>query len=320
MNEAIQGPNSDYSNPFAVLLTGGVGGARAARSLNRVFTGERLTVVGNVGDDELIHGVHVSADLDTVLYTLAGIEGPHGWGIGGDSFSVMDHLETLGVDTTFRLGDRDLATCLFRTGLLASGNTLSDITQQIRLALGVETRVLPATDDPVRTRVRIADGSWLPFQEYFVARGHRDHVLEVEYTGAEHAVPGPGVVEAIAAADVVVIAPSNPPLSIGPIIAVPEIRRAIADKERVVAISPLFGGKALKGPAERVLASLGFPPGNAGVLASYEGLISDVVVDIGDATDVRKLSTSVMIHATNTRLGTEDEARRFAEWFQEAFA
>lgn len=320
MNEAIQGPNSEYSNPFAVLLTGGVGGARAARSLNRVFAGGRLTVVGNVGDDELIHGVHVSADLDTVLYTLAGIEGPHGWGIAGDSFTVMDHLETLGVDTTFRLGDRDLATCLFRTGLLASGNRLSDITEQIRLALGVETRVLPATDDPVRTRVRIADGSWLAFQEYFVARRHRDHVLEVEYTGAECAIPGPGVVEAIAAADVVVIAPSNPPLSIGPIIAVPEIRRAIADKERVVAISPLFGGKALKGPAERVLASLGFPPGNAGVLASYEGLISDVVVDIGDATDVRKLSTSVMIHATNTRLGTEDEARRFAEWFQEAFA
>ena len=269
MNEAIQGPYSAYSNPFAVLLTGGVGGARGARSLKQVFGDDHLTVIGNVGDDELVHGVHVSADLDTVLYTLAGIEGPFGWGINGDSFAAMDQLETLGVDTTFRIGDRDLATCLFRTGMLASDHSLSDITEQIRAALGIETRVLPATDDRVRTRVRVADGTWLAFQEYFVERGHRDRVVEIEYKGAEHAVPAPGVVEAIAAADLVVIAPSNPPLSIGPITSIPGIRRAIVEKDRVVAISPLFGGKALKGPADRVLDSLGFPPGNAGVLSAY---------------------------------------------------
>lgn len=319
MNDAIQGPNSTYSNPFAVLLTGGVGGARAARSLRRVFAGPRLTVIGNVGDDELIHGVHVSADLDTVLYTLAGIEGPHGWGIGGDSSTVMDHLDALGVDTTFRLGDRDLAACLVRTDMLASGRTLTEAVERIRSALGVETRVLPATNDPVRTRLRIDDGRWLAFQEYFVVRGHRDHVVEVEYIGAEHALPAPGVVEAIAAADIVVIAPSNPPLSIGPIIAVPKIRQAIAEKERVVAISPLFGGKALKGPAERVMASLGFPPGNAGVLAAYEGLISDLVIDSGDASDVRDLFETVMVHATDTHLVSESEALGFATWFQEAF-
>jgi len=319
MNEAIQGPNAAYSNPFAVLLTGGVGGARGARSLRRVFGGDRLTVIGNVGDDELVHGVHVSADLDTVLYTLAGIEGPHGWGINGDSFTAMDQLEILGVDTTFRLGDRDLATCLFRTGMLASDHSLSDITEQIRSALGVETRIIPATDDRVRTRVRVADGTWLAFQEYFVERGHRDRVVEIKYTGAERAVPAPGVVEAIAAADLVVIAPSNPPLSIGPIIAIPGIRRAIIEKDRVIAISPLFGGKALKGPADRVLESLGFPLGNAGVLSAYEGLISDLVIDIEDASDVQTLSTSVKIHATDTRLGSDDEARRFAEWFKETF-
>ncbi|MEA3502236.1 MAG: 2-phospho-L-lactate transferase [Actinomycetota bacterium] len=319
MNHAIQGPNSKYSNPFAVLLAGGVGGARSARSLRRVFEGDRLTVVGNVGDDELIHGVHVSADLDTVLYTLAGIEGYRGWGIGGDSSIVMDHLELLGADTTFRLGDRDLATCLFRTEMLASGRTLSEITEHVRSALRVGTRIIPATDDPLRTRIRIADGSWLAFQEYFVERGHRDRVVEVEYVGSEQAAPAPGVVEAIAAADIVVIASSNPPLSIGPIIAVPEIRRAVAEKERVVAISPLFEGKALKGPAEQVMASLGFPPGNAGVLAAYEGLISDLVVDIGDASDVQSLSGAVMIHATGTRLGSAGESRRFAEWFREAF-
>lgn len=319
MNDVIQGSKSTYSNPFAVLLTGGVGGARAARSLERVFTGGELTVIGNVGDDELVYGVHVSADLDTVLYTLAGVEGPHGWGIGGDPYTVMDHLGTFGVDVDFRLGDRDLATCLFRTGMLASGHTLSHITEHIRSAFGVETRILPATDDSVRTRVRIADGRWLPFQEYFVGRGHRDRVIDVAYSGAEEAAPAPGVVEAIAAADVVVIAPSNPPLSIGPIIAIPEIRRAIAEKERVVAISPLFGGRALKGPADRVMASLGFPPGNAGVLAAYADLVSDLVIDVGDAPDVQKLPASVRVHTTDTRLGSEDEADRFAQWFKEVF-
>ena len=319
MNQAIQGPNSTYSNPFAVLLSGGVGGARAAKSLRHVFGGERLTVIGNVGDDELIHGVHVSADLDTILYTLADIEGPNGWGVAGDAFTVMDHLETLGIDTTFRLGDRDLATCLFRTRMLASGHTLSDVTEEIRSALGVETRILPSTDDPVRTKIRIADGRWLDFQEYFVERGHRDHVVEVEYTGAEHAAPAPGVVEAIAAAELVVIAPSNPPLSIAPIIAMPAIRQAIVDKQRVIAVSPLFGGKALKGPADRVMASLGLPSGNAGVLAGYEGLVSDLVIDTGDASEAPGLSASVEIHATDTRLDSDDASRRFAEWFEEAF-
>ena len=319
MNEAIQGPISTYSNPFAVLLTGGVGGARGARSLRRVFDGEQLTVIGNIGDDDLIHGVHVSADLDTVVYTLAGVEGPHGWGIDGDSFTAMDQLEELGINTTFRLGDRDLATCLLRTGMLVSGDTLTTITDQIRSAFGIDTRVLPATDDPVRTRVRIADGTWLPFQEYFVERGHRDRVVEIEYAGADHAVPAPGVVEAIAAADIVVIAPSNPPLSIAPIMAVQRIRQAVTEKERVIAISPLFGGKALKGPADRVMESLGYPAGNAGVLAAYEGLISDLVIDIGDASDMQTLSTSVRLHTTDTRLGSEDEARRFADWFKETF-
>lgn len=319
MNDAIQGPNSAYSNPFAVLLSGGVGGARGARSLRQVFAGEQLTVIGNVGDDERIQGVHVSADLDTVLYTLAGIEGPHGWGIAGDSFATMGQLEMLGVDTTFRLGDRDLATCLLRTEMLASGCTLSQVTEKLRREIGVDTRILPSTDDPVRTRIRIADGTWLPFQEYFVERGHRDRVIEIEYAGAEQSIPAPGVVEAIAAADVVVISPSNPPLSIGPIMAVQGIRQAISDKVRVVAISPLFGGRALKGPADRVLTSLGFPSGNAGVLAAYEGLISDLVIDIGDEAEMHTLSGSVKIHATDTRLGSGDEARRFAEWFKETF-
>ena len=319
MNDVIQGPYSSYSNPFVVLLAGGVGGARAARAITGSLEPGALTVIGNVGDDETIYGLAVSPDLDTLVYTLAGIEGPAGWGLAGDTFAVMDHLDTLGVPTSFRLGDRDLATCLSRTAALAAGETLSKVTGTIAASLGVVTPVLPATDDPVRTTIRITTGEWLSFQDYFVTRGHRDEVTGVEYEGAEDARPAPGVIDAIAAADLVVIAPSNPPLSIFPTLAVPGIRDAIAAKERVVAISPLFGGRALKGPADRVLASLGFPPGNAGVLAAYEGLVTDLVIDDGDADDVAILAGSARIHATRTLLGAPSDARRFGAWFVEAF-
>ena len=320
MNDAIQGPNSSYSNPFAVLLAGGVGGSRAARALSAVFPDDGITVIGNVGDDERVYGVHVSADLDTLVYALARIEGPHGWGVNGDTFTVMRHLSELGIPTAFRLGDRDLATCLARTSTLDAGGTLSEATEMIRSAFGVTTRVIPASDDPVRTRIKTTGGEWLAFQEYFVERGHNDEVAEVSYDGAERAVPAPGVIEAIEAAELAVIAPSNPPLSIEPILAIREIRRSIENKDRVVAISPLFGGKALKGPADRVMASLGHPPGNAGMLAAYDGLITDLVVDIGDAADVDMLSGPVRIHATDTHLGTQEEAERFGTWFRATFA
>jgi len=320
MNDAIQGPYSSYSNPFAVLLAGGVGGARAARAIAGVLDPGALTVIGNVGDDETIYGLAVSPDLDTLVYTLAGIEGPAGWGVDGDTFVVMGHLDALGVPTSFRLGDRDLATCLSRTATLAAGGTLTAATRTIAASLGVSTPVLPATDDPVRTVITTTSGERLAFQEYFVTRGHRDEVAGVVYRGAENARPAPGVIDAIAAADLIVIAPSNPPLSIHPTLAVPGIREAIAAKERVVAISPLFGGRALKGPADRVLASLGYPPGNAGVLASYDGLITDFVVDDGDAADADAPVGPVRIHVTRTLLGTPSDARRFGTWFVEAFS
>jgi len=276
-------------------------------------------VIGNVGDDDRLYGVHVSADLDTIVYTLAGIEGPHGWGIEGDSFIVMDRLADLGVTTTFRLGDRDLATCLNRTQMLDAGRTLSAATEAIRSALGVMIRIIPASDDTLRTRIRTSEGAWLAFQEYFVMRGHADEVSDIAYEGADRATPAPGVVEAIDGAALVVIAPSNPPLSIQPILAVPGIRRAVEAKERVIAISPLFGGKALKGPADRVMASMGLPPGNAGVLAAYAGLITDLVIDIEDASDVDTLSGPIRIHATETRLATPEDAARFGAWFKETF-
>jgi len=294
------------------LLSGGVGGARAARGFATILDPADLTVVVNVGDDDRIHGVHVSADLDTVVYTLADREGPHGWGLAGDTFATMDRLGALGVDTTFRVGDADLATCLARTTALDGGEKLSAITERIADAFGVRHRVTPATDDPLRTRLRISGGRWLAFQEYFVMRGQRDEVLEVRFDGTDAASPAPGVLEAIGAADTVVIAPSNPPLSVWPILAVAGIRDAVAAADRVVAVSPLFAGKALKGPADRVMHSLGLPPGNAGVLMAYEDLLTDLVVDRHDAGDILSLSGAVALHALDTRIADRTASARLA--------
>jgi len=290
-----------------VELSGGVGGARMARGLAAIPDVD-LTVVVNVGDDERVHGLHVSADIDTVIYTLAGIEGPEGWGRAGDTFTFNDELARYRVDNRFRLGDRDLALNLYRTNRLAKGIPLSAITVEIAASFDLEAVVLPATDDYLRTTVR-TDAGWLAFQEYFVLRGNRDEVHEVSFEGGEHASAAPGVVEAIENADLVVIAPSNPPLSIWPILAVREIRDAVGRHSRVVAVSPLIGGKALKGPADRVMASLGLPDGNAGVVAAYQGLIGILVIDDTDAGDAPLEVTTV---ATDTLIKDLDSSRRLA--------
>ncbi len=295
------------------ILAGGVGGARGARGFDSVLGAGELTVVVNVGDDDRIHGVQVSADIDTVLYTLADREGPHGWGIAGDSFDVMERLAAAGEDTTFRLGDIDLALCLERTKSLDAGEPLSSIVARIAPLLGVTRKVLPVTDGVLRTRIETASGEWLAFQEYFVMRGHRDPVRSVEYNGVGLTTPAPGVLDAIGAADLVVIAPSNPPLSVWPILAVPGVRDAVAAAPRVVAISPLFAGVALKGPAHTVMAALGLPPGTAGVLAAYRGLLTDLVIDQGDAADAR-LAGEVRIHVTDTRIHHRPESARLARF------
>jgi LPPG:FO 2-phospho-L-lactate transferase len=298
-----------YRNPAIAVLAGGVGGARLARALALSFPA--LTVVVNVGDDEEIYGLFVSPDLDTVCYTLAGIEGPQGWGVAGDSFEVMEQLAAIGTETTFRIGDRDMATNLYRTRRLGEGAPLSKVTREIADSLGIRPTVLPATDDSVPTRIR-SGARWLSFQEYFVLRRHSDPVDEVEYQGAETAVPAPGVVEAIRRADLVMIAPSNPILSVLPILAIPAIHEAVAGSRRVFAISPLFGNKALKGPAADVLVALGYRPGNQGIADIYGGLITDLVVDIGDRDE--ELNTRATVHATDTRMSTPAEGMRFAEW------
>ena len=308
-----------YSNPFATLLSGGVGGARLARGLAAVLHGPELAVVVNVGDDDRMHGVHVAADLDTVVYTLAGIEGSQGWGIEGDTYEVMAALDAMGVDTTFRLGDRDLGHCLWRTERLDAGTPLSGCTTALAAALGVAASILPVTDDPIRTRVRTAEGDWLAFQDYFVARGHRDDVVAIEYSNADRAAPAPGVLESISRARLVLVGPSNPPLSIWPILAVPGIREALAGCGRVVAVSPLFGGKPVKGPADRVMAGLGLPPGTEGVLAAYDGVITDLVVDVGDEADLG-LETEATIHTADIRIGDAESGKRFATWLVERFS
>ena len=291
-----------------------------ARALARVVAPERLTVIVNVADDDFIYGVHVAADLDTVVYTLAGIEGPHGWGIEGDSFRVVGELAKRGDDTTFRLGDRDLATCLFRTSRLRSGTPLSTVTAELAAGFGVEVRVLPVTDNSLRTRVQLADGSWISFQDYFVRRGHRDEVAALDYQGAGSSRAAPGVVSAIEEADLVVIAPSNPPLSIWPILAVPDLRPAVQAAARVVAISPFFGGKTLKGPAAEIMASLGIGGGTRGVLTAYEGLLSALIVDEDDAADEKLSTGSTRILSTPTRIADPEAGRNFAAWLIDTMA
>jgi len=274
------------------------------------------TILVNVGDDEEFYGVHVSPDLDTVMYTLAGIEGPLGWGIASDSFTVMDRMADLGVDTTFRLGDSDLAINLIRTSALAEDGRLSAATARLAAAHGIASRLLPVTDDRLRTTIDITTGERLSFQEYFVLRGHRDEVEAVHYEGAEAATPAPGVIEAITGADLVIIAPSNPPLSIWPILAVPDVRDAVAGA-RVAAVSPLFGGLALKGPADRVMATLGLPPGNEGVLAAYDGLLDLLVVDQQDSRDIGLSTPGTRVVVADTRIAEPAAAARFATWLIE---
>jgi LPPG:FO 2-phospho-L-lactate transferase len=242
---------------------------------------ERVTAIGNVGDDLELWGLHVSPDLDTILYTLAGLlDEERGWGVRDETYSALATAERLGDETWFTLGDRDIGLHLVRSALLGAGEPLSAVTRRLAEALGVGVRLLPATDDRLRTKVRTS-GSELDFQEWFVRRGHADRVEGVRFEGAEEARPAPGVLEAIAGADLVVIAPSNPFVSIQPILAVTEIEAALRAK-RVAAISPLVGGKVLRGPLAGMMTSLGHEPGARGVRRIYGDLVSTFVLDRAD--------------------------------------
>ena len=264
------------------MLAGGLGGSRCVHALSLAAGPEHVTAIGNVGDDLEMWDLHVSPDLDTIMYTLAGLlDEERGWGVRGDTYQAMAVAEQAGRETWFTLGDQDAGLHMLRTRMLKKGEPLSTVTQKLAEGLEVGVRLLPATDDRLRTKIQTADGE-LDFQEWFVRRRHADRVDGVRFEGAEESRPAPGVVEAIAEADVVVIAPSNPFVSIRPILAVPGIEEALRER-RVAAISPLVGGKALRGPLAEMMASLGHEPGAAGVRALYGDLVSIFVLDREDA-------------------------------------
>ena len=269
------------------VLAGGVGAARLLRGMVRAAPPGSVTAVVNTGDDTVLHGLHVSPDLDTVSYTLAGwSDDERGWGLAGETWTAMAQLERLGGLTWFRLGDRDLATHLYRTQRLGEGAPLSTVTAELVAAMAVPATLLPMSDDPVRTRLTLADGAEVAFQEYFVALAHAVTVTAVRFAGADAARPGPGVLQALRAADRIVIAPSNPIVSIAPILAVPGVRDVLAARrEDTVAVSPLVGGAALKGPADRLLRELGHPSSSAGVATVYRDVAATLVVDEVDAAE-----------------------------------
>ena len=264
------------------MLAGGLGGSRCVDALARAAGPEQVTAIGNVGDDLEMWELHVSPDLDTIMYTLAGLlDEERGWGVRGDTYEAMAVAERAGRETWFTLGDQDAGLHILRTRLLKNGQPLSTVTGKLAEGLGLGVRLLPATDDRLRTKIQTPDGE-LDFQEWFVRRRHADRVDGVRFEGAEDARPAPGVLDAIKEADVVVIAPSNPFVSIQPILAVPGIEEALRTKH-VVAVSPLVGGKALRGPLAEMMASLGHEPGAAGVRALYGDLVSTFVLDREDA-------------------------------------
>lgn len=271
-----------------VALAGGVGAARFLRGLVDVVDPAAVTVIGNTGDDDRFHGLYVSPDLDSVTYTLADANNPEtGWGLAGETFTTMDALDRYGAPTWFRLGDRDLATHLFRTDQLRRGATLSATTACITAAWGVRSTLLPMTDDPVATRITVARGTEtleLAMQEWFVRERAEPPVVSVRFAGADTARPAPGVLAAIEAADTIVVCPSNPVISIGPILAVSGIRDALVRRrDRVVGVSPIIGGRPVRGPADRLMGPLGIEVSCVGVAKAYRDFCSVLVIDSTDA-------------------------------------
>jgi len=294
-----------------VVLSGGVGGARFVQGV--VAAADPVTVVGNVGDDVDVLGLHVSPDLDSILYALAGLnDEERGWGRAGETWRVLESVAALRGETWFRLGDLDLGLHLVRTQGLRAGEPLSLVTRRIAEALGVGTTLLPATDDRLRTWIGTAAGEF-QFQEWFVSRGHRDDVDGLRFEGARTAAPAPGVLDALEQADLILIAPSNPYVSIAPILAVGALRDALAGRTvPCVAVSPLIAGRAVRGPADRMLARLAGGTSPRHVAGCYEGLIDALVVDESDEGDLGGLGDVRPIVA-RTLMVDADARRRLAE-------
>ena len=299
--------------PKTLALAGGVGGAKLAAGLQAVLP-EYLTVVVNTADDFKLWGLHISPDLDTVMYTLAGIANPQtGWGIRDETFDALEIIDRYGEDTWFMLGDRDLATHVLRTDRLNKGDSLTEITAGLSAALGVGSAVLPMCDEPVSTLVHTPEGP-LEFQDYFVRRRQRDEVLGVDLRGIDESRVTPAVSRALAEAEIVVFCPSNPVVSIGPILAVPGIAEALETSTAPkVAVSPIVGGRALKGPADRMMNSLGHEVSATGVARMYSGILDGMVIDRADAgeePDIAALGMEVL--ATDAVMRGEEDRGRLA--------
>ncbi len=290
-------------------LAGGVGAARFLAGLVQVVPPADVVAIVNTADDETFHGLHVSPDLDSVTYTLAGASNTEqGWGLAGETFATLAALARFGGPTWFRLGDRDLATHLFRSERLRAGATLSEVTAEINAAWGVATRLIPMTEDRVRTRITVErpDGRHdeLPMQEWFVRERSEPPVVSVRFDGAAHARPAPGVMEALGQADAIILCPSNPVISIGPILAVPGIRDLlIGRRDRVVAVSPIVGGAPVKGPADRLMAPLGIDVSCVGVARAYAEICATLVIDAIDAARAPEVeATGVHAVVTDTMM------------------
>ena len=292
-----------------LALAGGVGGAKLALGLARILPPERLTIVVNTGDDEEFHGLHVSPDLDTMTYTLSGLYNQEtGWGVAGDSFETLAVLKRLGADAWFNLGARAFAMHIRRTELLRQGITLSQVTAELSGRLGIEHPIVPMSDQPVRT-VLETDAGTLSMQEYFVQRRAGPTVRSIRYAGAENAEPSPGFSEALASADAIVYCPSNPHLSVAPIMAVPGVRDAIASHAACrIAVSPIVGGDAVRGPAGKIMGELGAEVSAVGVAREYRGLCDVLVVDTQDAALSDAIRSVGMTPAvTDTIMQTDDD-------------
>ena len=301
------------SESRVVALAGGVGGAKLAYGLAQCVPSERLTIIGNVADDFTLYGLHISPDLDTVMYTLSGVANPQtGWGVAGDTWQMLEMLTRYGEQPWFRLGDRDLATHLLRTQWLAAGVSLTEVTARLSGALGMRGRLLPVTDDPVRTMVETAEHGTLGFQEYFVRHRWQPTARRVWYEQAESARATDAVLGALRAADVIVFCPSNPVLSIAPILAVPGVRQAIQARRGVcVAVSPFVGGKAVKGPADKLMGELGLGITPPDLVRYYAGLLDGLVVDETDRASARACDVPTLV--TPTLMRSDADKVRLAE-------
>ena len=296
------------------LLTGGTGGAKLVLGFHEERAPEDLVVVCNTADDSVVHGLHVSPDVDTIVYTLAGLIDPaKGWGIRDDTFTVLDQLQRLGNETWFRLGDRDIATHVTRTRLLAEGQPLSRVTATLCRALGVKSTVLPMSDQRVETRLSTPEGE-ISFQEYFVKARWQPEVLSLRYRGIEHCRPSPGLLEVLRDAALVVVCPSNPATSIGPILAVPGVREALRETAaKVVAVSPMVQGRSFSGPAHKLMATLGVEASAVGLAGAYRDFVDVTVIDTEDRDlqpAIEKLGVAVL--ATPIRMDTLDDKKRLA--------